>query len=338
MYPVYMWSGLVKGQWRYNPRDNCANCPVFFVLFVHKLFRERGIYMVKDNYKRVQRILVIILLLNWLVAILKIVIGTWIKSASMTADGLHSLTDGFSNIVGLIGIRLASKPEDKEHPYGHNKFETLSGLFIGVLLFFAGGKIVLNAVHVLLNPVKPEITLASLLVLMVTLFINILVSTAEYRKGKELSSLILVSDSMHTRSDIFVSVGVLITVTGIKLGLPPVIDAAVSLVVAVFIFHGAYEIGKTNCNILLDSVVVDTEEIKSIVMSFDMVKDTYKIRSRGTLQNLYIDMHIMVEPYLNITQSHTLVHEIENAIRARVNPGAQVIVHLEPYAEENIVS
>ncbi|SHO45612.1 cation diffusion facilitator family transporter [Anaerocolumna xylanovorans] len=292
--------------------------------------------MVKDNYKRVQGILVIILLMNWLVAILKIVIGTCIKSTSMTADGLHSLTDGISNIVGLIGIGLASKPEDKEHPYGHNKYETLCGVFIAVLLFFVGSKIIINAIHLLQNPVKPEITVQSLLVLIITLMINIAVSTAEYRKGKELSSLILVSDSMHTRSDIFVSIGVLITVTGIKLGLPPVMDAAVSLVVAVFIFHGAYEVGKTNCNILLDRVVVDTEEIKKIVMSFDMVKDTHKIRSRGTLQNLYIDMHVMVEPYLNISETHTLVHEIENAIRSKMNENAQVIVHLEPYTKERI--
>ncbi|WP_073272902.1 cation diffusion facilitator family transporter [Anaerocolumna jejuensis] len=290
--------------------------------------------MVKNNYIRVQRILIIILLLNWLVAVLKIVIGTCIKSTSMTADGLHSLTDGLSNIVGLIGIGFASKPEDKEHPYGHNKFETLSGVFIAVLLFFVGSKIVINAIHVLQNPVKPEITLASLLVLLATLFINILVSAGEYKKGKELSSLILVSDSMHTRSDIFVSIGVLITVVGVKIGLPPAVDGAVSIIVAVFIFHGAYEVGKTNCNILLDRVVVDTEEIKNIVMSFDMVKDTHKIRSRGTLQNLYIDMHIMVEPYLNISETHRLVHEIENAIRDRMNANAQVIVHLEPYAEE----
>lgn len=294
--------------------------------------------MVKDNYKKVQKILIIILLMNWLVAILKIVIGTCIKSTSMTADGLHSLTDGLSNIVGLIGIGMASKPEDKEHPYGHNKYETLCGVFIAVLLFFVGSKIVVNAIHALQNPVKPEITLESLLVLIITLIINVLVSTVEYRKGKELSSLILISDSMHTRSDIFVSVGVLITVTGIKLGLPPVIDAVVSLIVAVFIFHGSYEVGKTNCNILLDSVAVDTEEIKKIVMSFDLVKDAYKIRSRGTLQNLYIDMNVMVEPYLNISETHILVHEIENAIRNKMNENAQVIVHLEPYTAERISS
>ncbi|MGL5715515.1 MAG: cation diffusion facilitator family transporter, partial [Paraclostridium sp.] len=97
-----------------------------------------------DNYKKVKQVLWIILFANLGVALLKIVVGSIINSASMTADGFHSLSDGSSNIVGLIGITLASKPIDKEHPYGHKKFEVIAGLFIGGMLLFLGGKIIIE--------------------------------------------------------------------------------------------------------------------------------------------------------------------------------------------------
>ena len=91
--------------------------------------------MEKSDFKKVQQILFIILLVNLLVAALKIIIGSIIKSASMTADGFHSISDASSNVIGLISIHFASKPEDEGHPYGHNKYETLAGLLISIMLF-----------------------------------------------------------------------------------------------------------------------------------------------------------------------------------------------------------
>ena len=117
--------------------------------------------MVKNNFKKVQQILFIILLANLLVATLKLIVGSIIKSASMTADGFHSLSDGSSNIVGLIGIHFASQPEDEQHPYGHNKYETLAGLFISFMLFFVGGKVILDVIQRFKVPIIPEIPSSS---------------------------------------------------------------------------------------------------------------------------------------------------------------------------------
>jgi len=289
----------------------------------------------KNRFKKVQQVLIIILFANLLVAALKITIGSIIKSASMTADGFHSLSDGSSNIVGLIGIHFASKPEDEEHPYGHNKYETLAGLFISVMLFFAGGKVILSAIERFKEPIIPEITLESLFLLVLTLIVNIVVSVTEYRKGKELNSQILISDSMHTKSDIFVSLGVLVTLVGIKLGLPPIIDPIVSLVVATFIIHTSYEILKENSNVLLDGVAIDSDEIRDVVMSFEEVKDAHKIRSRSSINHLNIDLHIVVNSKLDVEKSHRLVHDIEDAIKAKFNKNSQVIAHVEPYKDES---
>lgn len=291
--------------------------------------------MSADIYRRVRQVLWIILFANLGVAVLKIAIGTIINSSSMTADGFHSLTDGSSNVVGLIGIRLASKPVDEDHPYGHTKFETLTGLFIAGMLFFISGKIILGAISRLMNPVIPNITMESLIVLIATLCINIFVCAYEYNSGKKLGSQILISDSMHTKSDIYVSIGVLVTLVCIKMGLPSIIDPIASIIVAGFIIHAAYEIFKDNSGVLVDKAVVDTDKIKDITLSFDQVKDTHNIRSRGSDNDLHIDMHIMTDPYMSIEESHELIHNIEEKLREAISENVQVIAHFEPFDVKN---
>lgn len=287
--------------------------------------------MVSKNVKRVKNVLIIILLANIFVAVLKIVIGSVTKSASMTADGFHSLSDGASNVVGLVGIWYASKPVDTDHPYGHRKFETLASLFIGGMLAFVGINVAISAFQRLQKPVVPNITSESIIILLATLVINIFVSWFEYREGKKLKSQILISDSFHTRSDIFVSIGVLVTLVSIRLGLPYVIDSVASIVVSLFIFYAAYEIFKETSNVLVDKAVVDTETIRKIVLEFPDVKNVHQIRSRGKADDLYIDLHIMTDPAMSVEKSHTLIHKIESKMKEAICSDTQVIVHLEPY-------
>jgi len=289
--------------------------------------------LMDNNFKDVRRILWLILLINIIVAVTKIIIGTMIKSTSMTADGLHSLSDSSSNIVGLIGVWFASKPIDKCHPYGHRKFETLAGLFISIMLFGIGIKIVIDGFMRIINPVVPDVTFESLVILLITLLINIFISTVEYSKGKKLNSQILISDSMHTRSDIYMSAGVLFTILGIRMGIPPIIDPIASFIVAGLIFHGAYEIFKYNRDVLVDRAVVDPEKIRDIVLSFHQVKGIHKIRSRGSINDLHIDMHILTEPNLSVEESHKLIHSIEDSIRKNLNINVQLIAHIEPFYE-----
>lgn len=287
--------------------------------------------MVSNHIKRVRMVLIVILGANLLVAVLKIVIGSLVKSTSMTADGFHSLSDGSSNIVGLVGIWYASKPVDTDHPYGHRKFETLAGLFIGGMLAVVGMNVMISAFKRFINPVIPEITFQSIVTLVVTLVINIFVSTYEYREGRKLNSQILISDSLHTRSDIYVSLGVLVTLLCIRLGLPAVIDPAASVVVGLFIFHAAYEIFKENSGVLLDKAVVDSQKVREIVFEFPEVKDIHKIRSRGRIDEMYIELHIMTEPSMSVEESHLLIHSIEDKMREELSENTQVIVHFEPY-------
>ncbi|MDY5211593.1 cation diffusion facilitator family transporter [Intestinibacter sp.] len=284
-----------------------------------------------DKYKKVKNILLFILVANLAVTVMKIVVGSLTNSSSVLADGFHSLSDSASNIVGIVGISIAAKPKDKTHPYGHTKFEMLSSLFIGIMMAFIALKIIVEAILQIKNPETLNMTTVSFIILIITLIINIIVAKYEYSVGKKNNSYILISDSLHTRSDVYVSIGVLITLVCIKLGFPVIVDKLVSFVVGIFILHGAYEIFKSTIKILVDSAVIDENTIREVVVEFSEIKYIKNIRSRGCESDIYIDMDIMVEPDMTVEKSHELSHNIENTMREKINKNIQVATHIEPF-------
>ena len=286
--------------------------------------------MSQDSNKQVKKVLWQILFANLLVAVAKIIIGTIIQSASMAADGLHSLTDGVSNIVGLVGISLAAAPVDPKHPYGHEKYEFLTSLFIGGMLLAIAAKIVFEAVQRIAEPVTPQFGAEAIAALVATLIVNIIVCVYENRQGKRLKSYILISDSLHTKSDIYVSFGVMLTLIGIKLGAPPIIDSIASMIVGGFIVHAGIKIIKSTSGILVDKAAADHASVREIALSFPQVIDVHGIRSRGTETALFVDMHIIVDPAMSIKDAHSLVHDIEDKLKIEINPNIQVIIHTEP--------
>ncbi|MBE6023884.1 MAG: cation transporter [Cellulosilyticum sp.] len=290
--------------------------------------------MENSKFKTVRRVLWLILFANFGVAVAKVIFGIIIKSASMTADGFHSITDGSSNIVGLIGISMASKPIDQDHNYGHKKFETITGLFIVAMLVFLGIKIIAGGMSRLIHPLTPQISISSLVVMVIKLAINLFITTYERKKGEECNSTILISDAMHTKSDIYVTIGVLITLVAMKLGAPVWVDSLASMIVAGFILKAAYEIFDMACGILVDRAVVDNKEIEKIAVKHELVKGVHKIRNRGTMDDLHIDMHILASCQLTLEQTHKLSHDIEKMLQEELNPNAQVITHIEPYETE----
>ena len=289
--------------------------------------------MMKDkNYKKIQYILFVILILNIIVAVSKIVMGNISKSSAMSADGFASLADGLSNVIAIVGVYLASKPEDEDHQYGHGKIEIITGLIIGLFLLYAAFNVVLEAIGKIKNPVDINISPLSLLVMLFTLVINIIVAYYEYKKGNELNSPILIADSLHTKSDIFVTVGVIIALILIRLGMPYILDPVASFVVSLMIFYAAYNVFKENINILIDVKIVDDMEVKNLVMTeYPCVKEMHKIRSRGTKNNVFMDMHIQVDPKMTVEESHRLMHNIERTIQKNIEENAHVIIHIEPY-------
>lgn len=284
-----------------------------------------------DTVKQVKRILWLILFLNLGVAIAKIIVGSLAQSASMVADGIHSVSDGTSNIVALIGLAVSAKPIDDKHPYGHGKFEVLTSLFIGAMLLVVAGGILKEAYERIFNPIMPQFDTISIVVLLTTLIINIFVCTYEANQGRKLNSYLLTADAMHTKSDIFVSLGVLASIVAIKLGAPPIIDPIASAIVGCFIIMAAFDIIKSTGAVLADEAALDHNKVESIARSFPEVLDVHRIRSRGNEPHIFLDMHIKLDPLMPLGQAHSLAHDIEDHIKAQISPDINVTMHMEPY-------
>ena len=252
----------------------------------------------------------------------------------MTADGFHSLSDGASNIIGIIGIRFACQPKDLDHPYGHKEYETFFSLAIAALLALVCFNLIKEGINRLYHPVIPTIDSKSFLVMITTLGINLWVMHYEYKKGKALHSDILICDSMHTKADILTSLSVLIALVVIKLGFP-IIDPLATFLIALFILHSAYEIVKEGSAILCDTaVILDEKRITDIVLGIKGVKTCHKIRTRGRPDDIHIDLHVQVNPDMHIDNAHKISYAIEDTLKKNIPEVTDVIVHLEPKEKE----
>jgi cation diffusion facilitator family transporter len=286
-------------------------------------------------YDTVRRILIIIFVLNISVALLKGVYGLATNSLSMSADGLHSLFDSTSNIIGLVGISIASRPPDKEHPYGHAKFETFASVGIAVILFASCFQLILAAVGRFQNPSVPEVTAFSFGIMGFTLAINIGVSAYEYILGKRLKSSVLVADSMHTRSDVYASVGVILGLVAVKMGYP-LADPFIALIICGLIIITGLEIIKDSSSVLLDKAPLEERVIVDLAMSLDGVCTCHRVRTRGMAGEIYVDLHIGVDSSLSIDAAHKVSKDVEHKIKNKIAGVKDVVVHLEPrdYCEQ----
>ncbi|MBN1912806.1 MAG: cation transporter [Candidatus Omnitrophica bacterium] len=282
------------------------------------------------HYLKIRRILICILILNWAVALAKIFYGIVSRCSSMTADGFHSLSDGTSNIIGIIGITLASQPKDAEHPYGHKKYETFFSLGIAFLLFLIAFNLVKSGIGRIYHPVLPQITAVSFAVMIITLIVNLAVMTYEYKKGKLLHSDILVSDSKHTRADILTSISVIITLFAIKSGYA-IIDPIATILIALFIGYCGFEIARESSLVLCDTaVIMDVKKISDIVLGIKGVKTCHEIRTRGRPDDIYIDLHVEVSADMHVDRAHKITETIEETIKKNIPEVSDVIVHIEP--------
>ncbi len=267
-------------------------------------------------------------MLNLAVAAAKLIVGWMIDSISMLADGFHSLTDSASNVVGLIGISLAARPPDDDHPYGHRKLETLSALFIGGLLAMTAWEVLWSCVERLRTGSVPEVTAASFVVMGVTMAVNLAVSTYEGRRGELLRSEVLAADAAHTRSDVFVSLGVIASLLAARWGYPQM-DIVAALAITVVIGRVAYGILRRSAGLLADVAVVPAERIRDIALAVPGVESVHKIRTRGQPHSGHADLHVQVRPDLRIDQAHAIGHRVADDLRRELGL-RDVVTHVEP--------
>ncbi len=274
-----------------------------------------------------------VLALNLLVAGSKLVLGYSTGAVSIVSDGFHSLTDSGSNIIGLIGLRASRKPPDEDHPYGHRKYETLAAAGIFVFLLLTVLEIGRTAMKRLGDPAPPRITALSFAIMIVTLLVNLWVVRYEGGEGRRLNSELLLADSLHTRSDVFATIGVLISLVGVRLGFP-LLDPIGGIAIAGLIAYTGYQIGREASMILSDRVVIDEENVRRVVMTVPEVVGSHHIRSRGSTDHVFLDLHVWFPADLPLRRAHELSHVVKDRLMEAFPEIADAIIHIEPPPNE----
>jgi cation diffusion facilitator family transporter len=277
----------------------------------------------------VSRVLLRVLVLNLVVAGAKLVFGYGTGAVSIISDGFHSLTDSASNIMGLVALRLSAKPPDADHPYGHRKFETLAAAGIFAFLLLVVVEVVQMAVGHLRSGVPPDVTRYSFGVMIVTLLINLAVVRYEAGEGRRLHSELLMADAAHTRSDVWTSCAVLISLIAVSAGYPW-LDAIGALLIAIFIAHTGYQIGLQTSGILADRVVLAEDLIRGVVMGVPDVLGCHRIRTRGSYDHAFLDLHVWFAPDMPLFEAHRKSHIVKDRLMEAFPQIADAVIHIEP--------
>jgi cation diffusion facilitator family transporter len=283
-----------------------------------------------NRHAQIERVLIRVLLLNLSVASAKIAFGYASGAISIISDGFHSLTDAGSNIVGVIGVRAAGRPPDEDHPYGHRKYETVAAAAVTVFLLLLVLEVLRHAYdHLMGGAGTLQISLGGFAVMLVTIGVNIGVSRYELREANRLGSEVLLADSLQTRGDIWTSSTVLIALVGARSGLP-ILDPLAALVVAGFIGYAAFEIARTTTHILSDRIVISQTELEDVVLSVSGVIGCHHIRTRGSTDHVFLDLHVWLPADMPLLEAHDLSHVVKDRLMARYPQIVDAIIHIEP--------
>lgn len=290
---------------------------------------------VGGEFKRVaNRVAFITILENVLLSIFKLFAGIFAKSNAMISDAIHSASDVFSTIVVLIGVKLASKDSDKEHPYGHERLECVAAILLSMVLLFTGLEIGSKAFENIISGEYGNLERPGMLAL-VAAIVSIVTKELMYwytrYHAKKIDSSALMADAWHHRSDALSSVGALIGIGGAMLGYP-IMDSIASLVIFVFIAKAAYDIFKDAIDKMVDhSCDEETEKnIYDTVMDHEEVLGIDLLQTRIFGNKIYVDVEIQVNGEYTLHEAHKIAEEVHENIEQNFPKVKHVMVHVNP--------
>ena len=280
--------------------------------------------------KDVQRVILIEGSVNVLVLIAKVAVGYATGSLAVMGDAIHSLTDIFNNILAWAVVRLSCLPPDREHPYGHRKFETLAVFFLASLLVVLAFELALHAIN------KDDSDVANsgwgLAVMLGVLAVNISLATWERMWARRLQSDILLADASHTFADVLTTI---VVIVGWQLSAMGYLwlDRACALGVAGLILYLAYSLYKRAFPILVDQFALDPTLLSNAALEVDGVRQVKKVRSRWIGADKSIDLVILVDAELPTEESHNIATSVERRIEKKFGV-SDISIHVEPFIEE----
>ena len=284
----------------------------------------------KERNRKALIVLVVTGLLNLATALVKIIVGAWSGVLNVLADGLHSLTDSFVNVIGIVAIRVSGRPPSEKHPYGYYKYETLATLTVAGIMFILCYEVFVAGVETLLHPSSIEIHPITYWALVVSVALNLVTALYEGRMGRKLRRPFLVADARETFSDVFISMGLILAIFLIGRGWWWV-DGVVSIAVSALIFRNALVVFKEATAVLVDQAVLNPAEVEAVVTSHPSVQWTHAIRSRGTEDAVYVDLHLGLDSTTSVEVAHDQVsHEVKQRLQDRFSNIRCVMIHVEP--------
>ncbi len=285
----------------------------------------------RDRAARVRRVLQVVLWLN--LAVVGVKAGVWLLSGALSvlAEVGHSSLDAVNNVFALTLARVAGRAPDEDHPYGHQKFETLGALALVGVLSVMVFELLQQAVTTLATGRhhSGDIGPLALGLLGLGLAAGIAITRYESRMGKRLGSDLLLADAAHTRADVLTTVAVLVGLVAIRMGYP-VADPVATIVVAGLIAHTGWEIVRETVPVLVDTRAVAPERIEAVALEVDGVRSAYQIRSRGRPGEIFAELTIAVDAALDVAHSHEMADEVERSVAAAI-VAREVVVHVEPW-------
>jgi cation diffusion facilitator family transporter len=290
-------------------------------------------YFVTENRDmgQIKRVLIVTMLLNFLASGIKLAAGLATGALSVVADALDSLFDGLSNVAGLMGLYVASKPPDAEHPYGHRKFETIAALSISFLLFLTSFQLLQTAWEHFRSGISPQVNGWIVVAMLVSMLVQGGTSIYELREGRRLKSEILVADALHTRASILVSVSVLGGLGLVALGFPKA-DAILAAFVALVIAKIGIDVLRETVPVLVDQAVLDPQQIAEIVRQVGGVESFHRVRSRGAAGSAAVDLHVRISPDKTVQEADAIASEIRRRLLV-LDSVSDVTVHMEAQRE-----
>ena len=291
-----------------------------------------------DRRNDVRRVLVVALGLNIGMSVLKLLVGVLSGSLAVIADAMHSATDALSSLTGLITNNLSDPRPDRDHPYGHHKYEAVGALGIAGFILFTALEILLRSGERLLEGVPPiRVTGQEIMLLVLVLGFNLLLAGYEHREGRRLNSNLLKADAQHAASDVWTTVVVLIGMVGAVWLQVNWLDIALAIPMALLLIRVCWQVLRRTLPWLVDHIAIAPESIHAEAMSVPGVINCPAIASRGVLgQQVFVDMHMVVEAE-DLTSAHRITERVEERLDAKFGP-VRCTIHLEPkeYVEDGI--
>ena len=287
-----------------------------------------------NERKIANKVSFITILGNVLLALFKLMAGIIANSSAMLSDAIHSASDIFSTIVVIIGIKMASKKADKEHPYGHERLECVAAILLSVVLFITGLGIGTESLKTILSKNYTEIAVPGILAL-VAAIVSILMKEGMYwytrYYAKKIDSGALMADAWHHRSDAFSSVGALIGIGGARLGFP-IMDSIASLVIFVFIIKAAIDIFKDAMDKMIDRSCDEKTEnqIYACVLNNKGVRGVDMLHTRIFGNKIYVDIEIQVDASYTLKKAHGIAKEVHDDIEENFPKVKHIMVHVNP--------